>query len=305
MSKTQVTAAELAEKERKAQDAERDRMEREAQDAAFRVDQSKRAAVIGQKLLAEVTGGMTAAYDVGVACWEYVVPELYRGTAGDTARFTDCMRHLKTDIRARMTTDTDPNISRYLGYVGLGKLWGADKLLQLPKSIAQEALPMVTRDDTAPSLEYEADTARGKEKRVAFQWVPGCEVKGPELLQKVIDGQGTCAAMTLAQFTEARKAFCAAGRGRHNQKGTNKGGKGKAGKGGKAAAKKAAGKLAQCLAAIKAYATVAEVPVTVRLKGLRAVIGTVRELAAELKAAVAAPAAGKAKGTAKAGKAAA
>jgi hypothetical protein len=285
-----VTAAELAEKERKAQEAEAHRMEQEAANLAFRVEQQKRAAVIGQKLLAEVTGGMAAAYAVGECCWDYYCAELTRGTAGDTARFADATRHIKADIRARMTTDTDPNVSRYVGFVGLAKLWGADKLLQLPKSIAQEALPMITRDDTAPSLEYETDTPRGKETRVAFQWVPGCEVKGPELLQKVIDGQGTCAAMTLSQFTEARKAFCAAGRGRHNQKGTNKGGKGKGGKGGKAAAKAAAGKLAQGIAAIKAYAGAADVPANVRMKGLRAVIATVRELATELRASATAPA---------------
>lgn len=279
---TAPTAAEVAAQELAAQNAEQHKIEQEAADKAFRAEQGGRAVKIGQALLAESTGGMASAYAVGSACWDYVDAEVTRaGSNGKAERFTVAVRQLQADLAARMTTEVTPNISRYLGYVGLAKLWSADKLLQLPRSFAQNALPMITRDDTAPGLTWTEDTTKGKEQRFAYSWVPGCENSGPALLEKAIAGQGTCAALTLDGFVKLRAEFLKGGKGRHNQGGKNKG-KGKPGKG-KGGAVKAAAKLAECLKAIKAYAGMKEIPVATRRKGLAAAVATIRELRDALK----------------------
>lgn len=288
MGKKSQTAEQTAEskaaKEKAAQLAEQHKLEQEAADKAFRAEQGGRAVRIGQALLAESTGGMVAAYAVGVECWEYVDAEVTRaGANGKAERFTSAVKQLQADLSARMTAEVTPNISRYLGYVGLAKLWGEDKVKQLPRSFAQNALPLITRDDTAPGLTWTEDTTHGKESRFAYSWVPGCEVKGPELMDKAIAGLGTCQAMTLDGFVTARAAFHKGGKGRHNQKGTNKGGKGKGGKA--LAAGKSAAKLAECIKAIKAYATISQIPAATRLKGLAAAVATIRELRDAIKAA--------------------
>jgi hypothetical protein len=277
-------AAERAATERKALEAEKAKAEQEAAETAYRAEQCKRAQGIATGILTESTGGTALTLSVGEGCWDYTNSDLLRGTPGDTGRFTASMRQLKKDIAVRLTTDTEPNISRYLGFAALAKLWNRDKLLTLPRSIVQDACTMVTRDDTAPGLEY--INAKGQAES-AYHWVNGCEVKGMELLNRAADGVGTCKGLTLAEFTTARKEFCASGQGRHNQGGKNKAkGKGKA----KGAAKKAASKLAAALKAIKDYASVAAIPVPTRIKGLRAAMATVKELVIELRTAVAQPA---------------
>jgi hypothetical protein len=291
-----------AEKEYLAQQAEAYKMEQEAAEAAFRVEQGKRAAGIGKALLSEAVGGMAAAYSVGLLCWEYVNAEVIRHTGGKPERFTDAVRQLQKDIAARMTCEGKPNISRYLGYVGLAKLWNVDKLLSIPRSFAQNALPMITRDDTAPGLEYVQETARGNQTDIAYSWVIGCEEKGPALLDKLAAGIDTCAALTVDQFNEQRKGFLkTGGKGRRNQGGKNAG-KGKGGKGGKfMTASKAAAKLSQALAAIKSYAALVNIPAATRLKGLAAMVAAVRELRDGIKEAAEKAAAGKGKAAKKKG----
>lgn len=278
--------------------AAKHKAETEAADAAFRADQSKTGCKVAQLLLAESQGGTAAALAVGDASWEYVNAELIRANSGKLEVFTAAVGHLKADISARMVTDSAPNISRYLGYAALARLWDRSKLLQLPKSFLQEACPLVYRDESAPGLEYQTPGPRGMSTQLGYQWQNGVADKAVKLLDEAAAAVGTCNALTVDAFAAKRKAIWAVGQGRHNQtgKGKGKGGKAAAEKG-KAAARKAAEKAAEKLLSlillnISSYAE-SDTDIGDRVKGLKAIRLRAKEAYDQLVTEAAAAAKGK------------
>jgi hypothetical protein len=215
-AKVELTAEE---KVAAIQAAEAHRLAQEEADRVFALSQVKLAADVADALGEESLGAMTDALAVGNAAWTYFNAGLLHETGSKANRFTACVKALKETLGGMVPNGRDINISRYLGYAALSRVWSAEKMVRLGRSIVDSALPLLARDDSAPALEYQADGTAGPVVTYAYSFVPEWKEESVKLLESAVAGAGTCKAMTLSEFLKAKKAFAQTAKGRGKAKG--------------------------------------------------------------------------------------
>lgn len=181
-----------------------------AADAEFAESQTARAVKLISALRAEESGAIAGALAVGDVCWDYFDAAFARAGNCQPATFTASAAELRALIRPALGKDADPNVSRYLKYAALARVWDRDKVLAIGVSIAQQAAKLIELDKTAPALAYKTPGRNGMESFLAFQFVPAWEKKARKLLEDTFTRSGTCDPITLATFTSKRDRFCKA-----------------------------------------------------------------------------------------------